>query len=230
MKKKLKIYSVLLVVGIAYLMLSNIGYVRTGGGDTLEGESLTFEVEPEDFVTRDTIDENTIHFTEHLSFQYNVHVTRRQHERALMSYYPGGERYRVDLDQVRLSMPKMPESIFLKTFLYGGIAIHCGLLLWIFVLVCMLAKDLRRGNFFIERFCGRMEVTGWLLIIFYAWEVLASYLYYLYVAEHVKMAFHRIIFVNDVNFMFLLMGLTLLIVSQIVLVGKSMKEEQELTV
>ena len=48
--------------------------------------------------------------------------------------------------------------------------------------------------------------------------------------DHIQLADHSIIFKNECNSMYILTGLTLLIISQIILMGKDLKDEQELTI
>ncbi|MBO4772312.1 MAG: DUF2975 domain-containing protein [Bacteroidales bacterium] len=48
--------------------------------------------------------------------------------------------------------------------------------------------------------------------------------------SHIQLAYYSIVYKNDCNIMFLIMGLSLMVISQVILMGKELKEEQDLTI
>ena len=85
-----------------------------------------------------------------------------------------------------------------------------------------------RGGFHFPYY--NLETTGYLLSFVYLYELIVSYIITQYFIANIHLADHSIIFVNECNSMYLLTGLALMIISQIILMGKDLKEEQELTI
>jgi hypothetical protein len=75
-----------------------------------------------------------------------------------------------------------------------------------------------------------LEITGILLSLLYLNALVVSYFITQYFIANIHLADHSIVFKNECNSMFILTGLGLMIISQIILMGKDLKEEQELTI
>ena len=75
-----------------------------------------------------------------------------------------------------------------------------------------------------------LEITGILLSFLYLYTLAISYLTTQYFISYIHLADHSIVFKNECNSMYILTGLGLMIISQIILMGKDLKEEQELTI
>ena len=75
-----------------------------------------------------------------------------------------------------------------------------------------------------------LEITGILLSVLYLYQLATSYLVTQYFIANIHLADHSIVFKNECNSMYLLTGLGLMIISQIILMGKDLKDEQELTI
>jgi hypothetical protein len=75
-----------------------------------------------------------------------------------------------------------------------------------------------------------VETTGILLAALYLYDLTISYILYLFYAKNIYLADYYIVFKNESNIMYIITGLALMIISQIILMGKELKEEQELTV
>ena len=75
-----------------------------------------------------------------------------------------------------------------------------------------------------------METTGILLTVLYIFQSLSNIIIGDYLAKHIVLAEYAIISKNDANIMFILTGLALMIISQIILMGKDLKEDQDLTI
>ena len=75
-----------------------------------------------------------------------------------------------------------------------------------------------------------LKRIGFLLLAVYIIEWAVTYFSTEYLIEHVRLAEYDIVYQNDTNSMYLIMGLSLLLISAIVLMGKDLKEEHDLTV
>ena len=105
--------------------------------------------------------------------------------------------------------------------------IVCFLILY---MVLKLIMKIRRGEIFVTKVAKYLEITGILLSFLYLYTLAISYLTTQYFISNIHLADHSIVFKNECNSMFILTGLGLMIISQIILMGKDLKEEQELTI
>ena len=88
----------------------------------------------------------------------------------------------------------------------------------------------RRGELFVAQVSKYLEITGYLLSALYLIQWIAEYALTQYCIQNIQLADYHIVYSNDTNSMYLLTGLALMIISQIILMGKEIKEEQELTI
>ena len=102
--------------------------------------------------------------------------------------------------------------------------------IWILCLVFKLVRRIRRGEVFVTQVSKYLENTGYLLSALYLIQWIASFALTQYCIHNIQLADYYIVYVNDTNSMYILTGLALMIISQIILMGKEMKEEQELTI
>lgn len=51
-----------------------------------------------------------------------------------------------------------------------------------------------------------------------------------YLIRNIELAEYEVVFTNDTNQMYILTGLALMIISQIILMGKDIKDEHDLTI
>lgn len=79
-------------------------------------------------------------------------------------------------------------------------------------------------------FAKYLEIAGILLCVLYLYDFIVQYSITQYFIHNIHIADHYIVFHNDSNSMYIITGLALMIISQIILKGKDLKEEQELTI
>ena len=72
-------------------------------------------------------------------------------------------------------------------------------------------------------------LAGILLVAFWVWQYIRSYVVTQVIAQYINMAYYDIKWFTP-NFICLITGLAMMIVSQIILMGKELQEEQELTI
>ena len=68
------------------------------------------------------------------------------------------------------------------------------------------------------------------LSVIYIIEFISSYAEALFFMKNIKLAEYDVVFQNNTNSMLIITGLALMIISQIILMGKDLKDEQELTI
>ena len=245
MKKKLKIYSTLFVVALIVLLVSHS--VRFEGYTWYQGgmDTLKFVDNAPEFYTSDTTYHEGgqgIHTVYHPTMKYKVYVKPkmpRDNQMLISTAKWSGQKkqemqtYRVTMQKVILETPVKEEVFFINLPII--VAIVSGVLtavvtIWILCLVFKLVRRIRRGEVFVAQVSKYLEITGYLLSALYLIQWIASYALAQYCIHNIQLADYYIVYENDTNSMYLLTGLVLMIISQIILLGKEMKEEQDLTI
>jgi len=245
MKKKLKIYSTLFVVALIVLLVSHA--VRYEGYTWYQGDkdSLMFVDDAPEFYTSDTTFHEggqSVHTVYHPTMSYKVYVRPKmpRDNQTLISRakWAGPEKqemqtYRVTMQKVKLETPVKKEGFFINFPLIVAIVfgdLTAVVTIWILWLVFKLVRRIRRGEVFVAQVSKYLEITGYLLSALYLIQSIAEYALTQYCIHNIQLADYHIVYENDTNSMYLLTGLALMIISQIILMGKEMKEEQELTI
>ena len=244
MNKKLKIYSTLFVVALILLLVNHT--VRFEGQTWYQGDTdtLMFVNDTPEFYTNDTTvtdgaeSVKTIH---HPFMNYKVYVKPKMPRdcQTLISTakWVSQEKqemqtYRVTMQKVRLETPITEDKLINFPMI---VAILSGVLtavvtIWILCLVFKLVRRIRRGEVFVTQVSKYLENTGYLLSALYLIQWIGSFALAQYCIHNIQLADYYIVYVNDTNSMYILTGMALMIISQIILMGKEMKEEQELTI
>ena len=97
-------------------------------------------------------------------------------------------------------------------------------------MVFKIVRRIREGEIFASQVSRFLDIAGKLLVGLYLFQVIASYVYSMYCINHIHLAQYYVVYKNDANIMLILTGLGLMIISQIILMGKDLKEEQDLTI
>lgn len=232
MNKKLKIYSTLFIVTFIILAVTNTfhydNYTWTGTGD----EKLEFADCPPEFMSRDTLPDGVVITNRHLTMSYEVNVMpKNTPNRKLLLSKTKNQTFLVDMKKVSLGVPMtsvqshIPSILILST---AAVAIIVAI--WILVLVFKLIFKIRKGEIFVTKVSKYLETAGILLTFLYLFTLTTSYLTTQYFIDNIQMADYYIVFKNECDGMYILTGLGLMMISQIILMGRDMKEEQELTI
>lgn len=117
-------------------------------------------------------------------------------------------------------------------FVFGIISSVLGMIItiWILVMVFILIHSIRKGNVFVAQVSKYLEITGILLSVKYVYNWIISYIIQHYLINHVRMAGYDIVYKYESASIYIIIGLALLIISQIILMGKDLKEDVDLTV
>lgn len=232
MNKKLKIYSTLFIVTFIILAVTSTfhynNYTWTGTGD----EKLELADCPPEFMSRDTLANGSVVTNRHLTMSYEVNVEPKMTpDRRMLLSKSKDQTYNVEMKKVNLGVPinqvqsSLPSILILST---AAVAIIVAI--WILVLVFKLIFKIRKGEIFVTKVSKYLETAGFLLSFLYLFTLAASYLTTQYFINHIQMADYCVVFKNECNGMYILTGLGLMMISQIILMGKDMKEEQDLTI
>ena len=227
MNKKLKIYSTLFLVVLIVFGLTSIFHYNSYTWTSVGDEKLKLVENPEVSVTRDTLDNGVVKTTYQSSnyqstFSYDVFVQPKLGRKELIST-SFGQTYKIDMQKVRLTVPtsQTPWKLFPIIFVITSIIVITIVLIWILYMVYKLILSIRKGNIFVAQVAKYLETTGILLAALYLYDLTISYILYLFYAKNIYLADYYIVFKNESNIMYIITGLALMIISQIILMGKN---------
>ena len=231
MTKKLKIYSTLFVLALIVLVMSDTFHYSSMGWSPAPDNKMEFAELPSEFEKRDSIPGGVVSTGVPLiSYDVNVQSWGRPDHKALLSTAQG-QTYKVDMKKIKISIPTSRTGSKVPLYFIASSAIFAVIVcLWILWLVIKLIISIRRGVIFVTKVAKYLEITGILLSLLYLNALIVSYSITQYFIANIHLADHSIVFKNECNSMYLLTGLGLMIISQIILMGKDLKEEQELTI
>lgn len=239
MNKKLKLYCTIFIVAlIVPFFTSVIKYNPSSFSDP--HEELEYTEEPQDYVIYEKVnDEGKVVEKSHkpeLTFTVNVEPSMSPDSKVLMSK-SFDQRYKVEMQTVSLKLPldkvkaNNPTLYYVWASIMATSIIVLGLLtLWMLWLVIKVVRNIRRGEIFVAQFAALLEKLGKLLVALYAMDFIINYVFAQYCINNIHIAGYRIVFRDMSNGMYFFTGLALMIIAQIILMGKELKEEQELTI
>ena len=231
MTKKLKIYSTLFIVALIVLVMSDTVHYSAMGWSPAPDNKMEFAELPSEFEKRDSIPGGVVSTGARLiSYDVNVKPWGRTDHKSLLSTAKG-QTYKVDMQKIKVSIPASRTGSKVPFYFIASSAIFSIIVcLWVLWLIIKLIRSIHRGEIFVTKVAKYLEITGILLSVLYLNALIASYGITQYFIANIHLADHSIVFKNECNSMFLLTGLGLMIISQIILMGKDLKEEQELTI
>ena len=193
------------------------------------------------FATTDTLEGGAIRTTSH-AISYDVYVKPKNasNQKILLSTAKKLNQktnkveeqvYKVTMQKVKLETPDTKNLFGIQTvLLIATVIVMVIVTVWIFIMVIKLLRSIRRGEVFVSQVAKYLETTGYLLTILYLLQWGVSYAFTEFCRSHIQLADYYIVYKNDANDMFIITGLALMIISQIILMGKDLKDEQELTI
>ncbi len=235
--KKLKIYSTLLVVFLLATIVTSVFSFHTDHGDVADDDKLEFVPMPTDFYTQDSIEGGVAtHYKTTINLPLYVRAYPGTHPMVQSTWHDavlGGQQTTcvMEMEKLQLKMPASSEEH--RPLMILGVVARVPqfiLVVWIVVLAIKLTRRIRKGEVFVSNVSKGMERTGWLLVLYYLLNSLISYVTYLYASYTFHIAYYHIAYHNETSSLVMILGFVLLIVSQVILMGKDLKEEQELTI
>jgi hypothetical protein len=245
MNKKLKIYSTLLAIVLVGTVISNTFHRENYSSIMREGEVLTLDSLTEEFgkvdksttVQVDTVDGKR--YTTVTTTSYNVkfkptfEVTvpvrpnRAATDKFLYSKVDG-QSCMVEMQKVKLKIP-MEKGSDTFTIVLALMILLLLPFLWLLVIVLKVIRSVYKGEIFVTQITKRLETAGWLLVGFWFLANIVGYIQIQILRETVRMAYYDIYW-ESASIYYIVFGLVLMILSQIILKGKDLKDEQELTI
>ena len=232
MNKKLKIYCTLFVVAIIILAVTSTFHYNYYTWDSNSEEKLELVESPSEFMSTDTLANGQVVTKRHPYIGYEVNVEPRNYpnQKILLSK-SDGQTYRVNMKKVNLEVPASNLHSYIPMILILSSALIAIIVaIWIVVLVFKLIRNIRKGEIFVTKVSRYLETAGILLSVLYLYTLVSSYITTQYFIQNMHIADYYIVFKNECNGMYILTGLALMIISQIILMGKDLKEEQDLTI
>ena len=234
MNKKIKIYCTLFVAVLVLLLISQIRFERYQYGSTPQSPKLEFGSQPSEFfIKNDTIilegGSKSVSI-ESKSVSTNLFVKHHAMSSRKLISRADGQAYTIEVTAAKFNIPvgqlsNIPLISTVVTAIIYGIAI-----LWVLILAFKAVSSIRKGEIFVSKVARYLELTGIILAAIYMLQFISGYLTTRYYITHMQLAEMEIIYKNTANFMFLITGFALMIISQVILMGKDLKDDQELTI
>ena len=234
MNKKIKIYCGLFVAVLVLLLISKIRVEAYQYGSSSDSPVLEFGNKPSEFY----IENDTVYYegggmavnTRSKSISLDVFVKHHTTRRRELISRAGGQVYSIQVTSAKLNVPiGQLSNIPLISTMVAAI-IYFIAIIWVLILAFRIVSSIRKGEIFVSKVARYLEITGIILAALYLVQFLSGYLITQYYIKHIVLAEMEVIFRNTANFMLLITGFALMIISQIILMGKDLKEEQELTI
>lgn len=242
MSKKLKIYCTLFVVVLVYLVVTSVIHFDSYGWGQGGHDKLEFVDEAPGFMTRDTLEGGAVRTISKPTVSYEVYVKPKdaRNQRVLLStaksikQSSAGEiqTYKVEMQKVKLETPTSETSFnfYVRILAIASAIVIMIVTIWILCMVYKLIRSIRKGDIFVAQVSKYLETTGILLTALYLFQWFSYYVFTQYCINNIQLTDYYIVYKNECNSMYIITGLALMIVSQIILMGKDLKEEQELTI
>jgi hypothetical protein len=240
MNKKLKIYSVLLAIVLVGTVISNTFYRENYSTVSREGEVLTLDSLTEEFGKVDkktTVHVDTVATITTTSYNvqfkptFEVTVPVRPNRAATDKFLYSkvdGQSCMVEMQKVKLKIP-MEKGSDTFTIVLALMILLLLPFLWLLVIVLKVIRSVYKGEIFVTQITKRLETAGWLLVGFWFLANIVGYIQIQILRETVRMAYYDIYW-ESASIYYIVFGLVLMILSQIILKGKDLKDEQELTI
>ena len=189
-------------------------------------------------MTHDTIIPGSVRTTYRPTVAYEVSVMPKNKDRVLISTSKWAspdnvkkQIYKVTMQKVKLESPSSNKIVNFQLILFATWAIFFAIVsIWILCMVFKLIRKIRQGEIFVSQVARYLEISGYLLSALYLFQWISNYVYTKYCINNIQLADYYIVYKNEANYMYIITGLALIIISQIILKGKELKEEQELTI
>ena len=231
MKNKLKLYCTLLIVVYPVYRVTNI-LLNHNSHHISEEKALTIGPLPKECRQR-TIKAGDDEFTlmkPFYPFEVNVKSYRLEQDKYL-SCNAGEKSCTMVIKKAQIDIPAERENV--KTIYYiqvVNIIIQMIFAFFILIIGYLLIVSVYKGEVFVGKVARLMEVAGGLICGMTLVNTTSSYISFRMLMEHIDSTYLDIYWDYGNNFIFITLGLTMMVFSQIILRGKELQEEQELTI
>ena len=231
MKKKLKIYSALLFIVLLVKVFGNTLSYRYSEWSTDPIKELSIGPLPDDFATTKEVKGGVAtYFKPTLSLDVKVNACEIAPDKYLVCN-AGDKSCRLDIQKARVSIPtERVKGTFMYYFGFAYAAIFIVMGICLLVIVFKIIRSVYRGEVFVSKVSRQMETAGIVMVamqlLYYIGARIATQL----LLKQVDISYLDISVDDSKISFFIVLGFILMIFSQIILMGKDLKEEQELTI
>ena len=236
MKNKLKIYSILLAVAFLAELLDinsllehkTVIYEDTGK----EEKALTIGPLPKECTARTikAVDGMLALMKPYRPFEVNVKSCRFGREKYL-GYNAGEKSCVMHIKKAEVMIPTEREYVpTLKYIQIINIILQGVFALFIIVIGWILIVSVYKGEVFVANVARQVELVGGLICGMSLVNITYGYISSIILKKLIDLSYLNISWDYGNNGIYLILGLTLMVTSQIILRGKELQEEQELTI
>ena len=231
MKKKLKIYSALLFIVLLVKVFGNTLSYRYSEWSTDPIKELSIGPLPDDFATTKEVKGGEATYQKPMmSIDVKVNGNQLAPDKYLVCN-AGEKSCRLDIQKARVSIPtERVKGTFMYYFGFAYAAIFIVMGICLLVIVFKIIRSVYRGEVFVSKVSRQMETAGIVMVamqlLYYIGARIATQL----LLKQVDISYLDISVDDSKISYFIVLGLILMIFSQIILMGKDLKEEQELTI
>ena len=231
MKKRLKIYTALLFIVLLIEVFGNTFSYRSSSWSTDPENELSIGPLPDDFATTKEVKGGVAtYFKPTLSVDVKVNACEIAPDKYLVCN-AGEKSCRLDIQKAKVSIPvERVKGTFLFYYVTANGLLIIVLGIFLLVIAFKITRSVYRGEVFVSKVSRQMEIAGIVMIIMQLIYSTASYFATQLLLKHVDIAYLNISVDDSKIGYFVILGLILMIFSQIILMGKDLKEEQELTI
>ena len=237
MNNKLKLYCSLFVTVLILFMVFSFFHVTLPSSYVSYGdEKLEFMDTPGEFYdVFDTVSHDGGHhfYSSVKTVNFDVNVIPKNSDimkdKDLYSI-SNNQIHKILLKTVRIVTPSRQASTFFVILSFALSLVSFIVAVYIIVLVFKIVKRIREGEIFASQVSRFIDIAGKMPVGLYLFQFIVSFVYSMYCINHIHLAQYYVVYKNDANIMLILTGLGLMIISQIILMGKDLKEEQDLTI
>lgn len=172
------------------------------------------------------------HSNQNLVFTQNVSLRRCNHEvddNSFIRIYNDSEQGELIINEATLvfGAGALPTWTLIAIVVLGMATLSCyG---WIVILVIRTLRNIRRNNIFVSEVIKNIETVGKFFAVMFFVRLLLQVVFYLYVSSNYGFHDYQVTF-GVISKTELLLGTGLMLLSQIFLMGKDLKEDQDLTI
>lgn len=231
MKRKLKIYSALLFIVLLVKVFGNTFSYRYSEWSTDPIKELSIGPLPDDFATTKEVKGGVAtYFKPTLSLDVKVNACEIAPGKYLVCN-AGDKSCRLDIQKARVSIPtERVKGTFMYYFGFAYAAIFIVMGICLLVIVFKIIRSVYRGEVFVSKVSRQMETAGIVMVamqlLYYIGARIATQL----LLKQVDISYLDISVDDSKISYFIVLGFILMIFSQIILMGKDLREEQELTI
>lgn len=231
MKRKLKIYSALLFIVLLVKVFGNTLSYRYSEWSTDPIKELSIGPLPDDFATTKEVKGGVAtYFKPTLSFDVKVNACEIAPGKYLVCN-AGEKSCRLDIQKAKVSIPvERLKGTFLFYYVTANGLLIIVLGIFLLVIAFKIIRSVYRGEVFVSKVSRQMETAGIVMVVIQLIYYIGAYVATQLLLNQTDISYLDISMDDAKISYFIILGLILMIFSQIILMGKDLKEEQELTI